>query len=282
MNKWAQQAAFPLVQNNGGPNPGAGQHLPVAIDPAARQRALDILHGPDLTATSTRLDALHTRLKRTSTDLDLVGHSADRAFNGSAQDIDTLTGKIRAYAHIASTPGDAVQASSAKASRSLDLVGHSAAANFSRAGTDADAFKAKVNGIPANKTVHVDLQGAQQGITEAQRLAEEINALHDKTVRLTTIRATGGHSVAGNAEGGYITGPGGPTSDSIPAWLSNGEYVVRAASVDRYGLNVMHAINAGTYARGGAAAANRNDLVLAAGGSAWSSRPVSASDLAIR
>lgn len=34
--------------------------------------------------------------------------------------------------------------------------------------------------------------------------------------------------VSGNAEGGYISGPGGPKDDSIPAWLSNGEFVVTA------------------------------------------------------
>lgn len=45
------------------------------------------------------------------------------------------------------------------------------------------------------------------------------------------------------AGGGYITGPGSATSDSIPAWLSNGEYVIRAAAVKRYGLNFMDKLN---------------------------------------
>ncbi|UDW84002.1 tape measure protein [Pasteurella canis] len=47
------------------------------------------------------------------------------------------------------------------------------------------------------------------------------------------------------ATGGYITGPGTGTSDSIPARLSNGEYVIRAASVSRYGVDFLHAINRG-------------------------------------
>jgi hypothetical protein len=34
--------------------------------------------------------------------------------------------------------------------------------------------------------------------------------------------------VTGNAEGGYISGPGGPKDDVIPAWLSNGEFVINA------------------------------------------------------
>ncbi|MFJ8208092.1 phage tail tape measure protein [Streptomyces sp. NPDC096033] len=45
--------------------------------------------------------------------------------------------------------------------------------------------------------------------------------------------------------GGSVTGPGTSTSDSIPALISNGEYVVRASSVRKYGLGLMHQLNAG-------------------------------------
>ncbi|WP_345779456.1 hypothetical protein [Thermomonas sp. S9] len=45
------------------------------------------------------------------------------------------------------------------------------------------------------------------------------------------------------AAGGYVTGPGTGTSDSIPARLSAGEYVVRAAAVQRVGVAFLDAIN---------------------------------------
>jgi hypothetical protein len=45
------------------------------------------------------------------------------------------------------------------------------------------------------------------------------------------------------AEGGYITGKGSGTSDSIPARLSNGEYVMQSKAVSHYGPNFMEAIN---------------------------------------
>ncbi|MCL6619498.1 MAG: tape measure protein [Thermomonas hydrothermalis] len=45
------------------------------------------------------------------------------------------------------------------------------------------------------------------------------------------------------AAGGYVTGPGSATSDSIPARLSAGEYVVRAAAVQRVGVAFLDAIN---------------------------------------
>jgi hypothetical protein len=53
------------------------------------------------------------------------------------------------------------------------------------------------------------------------------------------------------AEGGYISGPGTATSDSIPARLSNGEYVVRAKAVNHYGSGMMDAINERRFAEGG-------------------------------
>ena len=49
--------------------------------------------------------------------------------------------------------------------------------------------------------------------------------------------------IAKKAMGGYISGPGSPTSDSIPAMLSNGEYVIQARAVSAYGLDFMNALN---------------------------------------
>jgi len=55
----------------------------------------------------------------------------------------------------------------------------------------------------------------------------------------------------GHADGGYISGPGSGTSDSIPAYLSNGEFVIRAAAVDRYGVDFLHTLNRMRFAQGG-------------------------------
>ena len=56
------------------------------------------------------------------------------------------------------------------------------------------------------------------------------------------------------ASGGYISGPGSGTSDSIPAWLSNGEYVMSADAVSRLGIPFLNALNRGEaphFANGG-------------------------------
>lgn len=46
-----------------------------------------------------------------------------------------------------------------------------------------------------------------------------------------------------NATGGLIKGPGTGTSDSILSRLSNGEFVVRAAAVQKFGVSNLEAIN---------------------------------------
>ncbi|WP_213305947.1 phage tail tape measure protein [Paraburkholderia sacchari] len=47
------------------------------------------------------------------------------------------------------------------------------------------------------------------------------------------------------ADGGIVRGPGSSTSDSIPAWLSNGEGVLNAAAMKRLGEPALNALNAG-------------------------------------
>lgn len=47
------------------------------------------------------------------------------------------------------------------------------------------------------------------------------------------------------ARGGQVRGRGTSTSDSIAAWLSNNEFVMRAKAVRKYGSAFMHAINRG-------------------------------------
>lgn len=63
----------------------------------------------------------------------------------------------------------------------------------------------------------------------------------------------------GFATGGYIAGPGTGTSDSIPAFLSNGEYVLTADAVRNVGLPLLDAVNSGRvghFATGGLVRAN--------------------------
>jgi TP901 family phage tail tape measure protein len=63
-----------------------------------------------------------------------------------------------------------------------------------------------------------------------------------------------GNLVPKKANGGYISGPGSGTSDSIPARLSNGEYVIRAKAVKAIGTDALDKMNhAEKFADGGLA-----------------------------
>ncbi|MFJ3635230.1 phage tail tape measure protein [Streptomyces sp. NPDC090112] len=60
----------------------------------------------------------------------------------------------------------------------------------------------------------------------------------------------GGGAIRGYPTGGAVRGPGSGTSDSILARVSNGEYVIKAASVQRYGVAMFDQLNAGRLSAG--------------------------------
>jgi hypothetical protein len=66
-----------------------------------------------------------------------------------------------------------------------------------------------------------------------------------------TTDQSGQVQVVQKAMGGYISGAGTATSDSIPAMLSNGEYVINADSVKKYGVQTFNAFNNKKYSMGG-------------------------------
>ncbi len=69
------------------------------------------------------------------------------------------------------------------------------------------------------------------------------------------VRGVGGHTMAA---GGMVSGPGTSTSDSIPARLSHGEYIMNAASVAKYGKTFMDSVNAKHFAEGGLVQVDEN------------------------
>lgn len=87
----------------------------------------------------------------------------------------------------------------------------------------------------------------------SQALQAEINQYYPAS-------AAGAHlHNAGFASGGLVRGPGSGTSDSIPALLSNGEFVVNARSTSQH-RSLLEAINAPRFANGGLAATVGGDV----------------------
>ena len=88
------------------------------------------------------------------------------------------------------------------------------------------------------------------------------------------------HTAHGFANGSYVSGPGGPKDDMIPAMLSNGEYVVNADAVKHYGVGFVDAINSRKFANGGISKFDSGNIVTMTGGigkqtykSQWSPTP---------
>ena len=88
--------------------------------------------------------------------------------------------------------------------------------------------------------------------TELTKLVKSVEALTDKIKQPYPTETA--EPAAGLATGGYISGAGSGTSDSIPARLSDGEYVINAAATRR-NKSLLDKINSGGptgYAAGGA------------------------------
>lgn len=115
------------------------------------------------------------------------------------------------------------------------------------------------------KTITVMINGVATGVNPSQYYSQGPHA------RGGPVR---GYAVGGEVQafpdGGYVRGPGSGTSDSITAvspggayQVSNTEYVIRSASVKKYGVGFLDAVNSGRlklagYASGGLTQAERD------------------------
>jgi hypothetical protein len=132
---------------------------------------------------------------------------------------------------------------------------------------DLNQYRAAVSELlrptSSNHTIYVTkvYTNAQGGLI--QKLAEGGQAISSLT--------TGFRRMAGR-----IAGPGTETSDSVPALLSHGEFVIRAASVRKFGEGFFAALNAGflpalpnvaRFAAGGAVSNTLSQVAIMAGDS---------------
>ena len=119
-----------------------------------------------------------------------------------------------------------------------------------------DLFHGALSAIPRAIRSTFTTPGLAAARRGAQGLATDITHIHGRTVTIkyqadgrVLIQSRGATAIA-RARGGWISGPGGPTADMIPAMLSSGEYVVNARSASRHGA-LLEALNARHMAVGG-------------------------------
>ena len=111
-----------------------------------------------------------------------------------------------------------------------------------------------------NTTLRSGLEGAfADALVNVRSLKDGLRAVGQQIAMLFAKRAaaqaaSGLFSLFGFAEGGHVRGPGTETSDSIPALLSNNEFVMPANAVRNYGVGFMEAIRKMQVPRGSASA----------------------------
>jgi tape measure domain-containing protein len=86
-------------------------------------------------------------------------------------------------------------------------------------------LKREINALGRNIFIEIE-NGIGQAITTSSKIT----------------KFSGTRRISGLASGGYISGSGGPRDDKIPAMLSNGEYVINAASTAKHSA-LVKAIN---------------------------------------
>ena len=140
--------------------------------------------------------------------------------------------------------------------RNAQEMGYSKDEATDLAGVLKDELIAQMDAVPRDIETEISaetstaLKTINSFVTDANnRLA----TIKDKTITVTTryiqqavpgtMGGGGGGSLVRASTGGLIRGAGTATSDSIAAQLSNGEYVVRAAAVSRYGVDFFNALN---------------------------------------
>lgn len=185
-------------------------------------------------------------LKQSYIDTDKAARDAAIAMieNGSSADEATAAYMDQRQAIINSriAKGEDAAAAEAWADKVLGSSGEAKAA--------IKAYSDEVNRVPATKNTTLT-NNAQIAANHTAAYVSLLNQIpgYRETVINQVWRQTGAPrgevGAAYNAAGGYITGPGTGTSDSIPSWLSNGEYVIKASAVDKYGVAMMNAINSG-------------------------------------
>jgi trimeric autotransporter adhesin len=132
-------------------------------------------------------------------------------------------------------------------------------ANTVAAAARVAAIQRQINAIRQNKVPSLTANTAP-ALLRIRQLQNKIDTMRDHTIHVTTQFANSGNPGTRGDQGGvkpkkpwrggYISGPGSGTSDSIPAMISNGEFVMNAA-VTKRNRALFEAINAG-----------RNPLIL--------------------
>ena len=209
-------------------------------------------------AITTAMSAIQDAFKNVvpvveSLRLALTGAAAD------GKDITTTQGLIEAIRDVNSATGISALTSSFKVLRdALTPLLDTVSGTTTLAGP-LTAFKTKLDSIKASiQTEWDDLQISATGTSMTKpgfvRIVTTGTGKDPNIDALNTIATNSGkypkiigatYTTDNFAEGGYVAGPGTSTSDSVPARLSNGEFVLKASTVKNIGVDTLNDLNSG-------------------------------------
>ena len=143
--------------------------------------------------------------------------------------------------------GEAENATSNLANTAQNAASAISSAFANAASSTASIWASVINGLSNQFESLVNSVSAMISrlVSELSRLR---SAIASARAELSGIGDGGGDEFAG---GGRVWGPGTGTSDSIPARLSAGEFVIRAAAVRKYGAALFAALNGMRFPKGG-------------------------------
>ena len=113
-----------------------------------------------------------------------------------------------------------------------------------------DYIRTQIVFPPDKKHIFIEIKGSD-GLFYKFKVAKDKNAKNGFIRVGDPIKKAAGGYIENFMGGGNVRGAGTETSDSIAAYLSNGEYVIKAKSVKKYGTETFDALNAGRFANGG-------------------------------
>lgn len=163
------------------------------------------------------------------------------AIDGSARSLDKLPVAFKEAGTSAQTAGEQI----VKAFADLGTKIQEALANLPAivAGIFAQVTAAIQNAMSI--AVSAVQSAASQMISILQQVEAQIRAVMAAAAQAAASGGGGGGGggLPENAAGGYLSGPGTGTSDSFLSWVSNGEFILKAAAVRKYGLSLLYALN---------------------------------------
>jgi hypothetical protein len=216
------------------------------------RQAYDLLFGSAISANEAEENFNKTLLELAPT---LKTNGTSLALNTQAglQNRDAIEGVAKSSVDMAIADvaaGESLETATAKHRDRIQALKDSAEA----AGLDKDKVQKLIDTygtIPTDVTTDFAAKNADVVKATFHDILEDIDYL----LRNGYLPAKGGYTGTASSDfglgrvggsfafGGFVSGPGTKTSDSVPAWLSTGEYVQNASAVDYYGTSFMDALN---------------------------------------